>query len=204
MRCVIHVLFGVSQRALYLYSCASCGWCLCLIPRSFSLVHTTRYVKIIDRRLGTVWEFPCGRRVLRGDGHVSLRQSAVQAHATDPDQAGDLVAYEVSTVTSNLFGAGTDAHVFVTLSGKRDGIATTSGKREMSKSETHRDKFERGHEDVFKIEAIDLGKLEKVRIEHDASGWKVSSVVMSAARALCVYFSTRASAREGHVDVYRA
>merc|ERR1712054_511727 len=48
-----------------------------------------------------------------------------------------------------------------------------SGKRKLAKSSTHRDKFERGHDDVFGIECRDLGVMQKVKIEHD--NWGLTS-----------------------------
>jgi hypothetical protein len=40
----------------------------------------------------------------------------------------------------------------------------------MKESKTNKNKFERGQEDVFDIEAADLGKLEKLKIWHDNAG----------------------------------
>jgi hypothetical protein len=131
------------------------------------------HVKITERRLGTVWTFPCDVAVQYGGPFVRLRQSAVRANAADPAQGGELVTYEVRTTTSSMRGAGTDAKVHVTIWGRRDEQVLTTGLRHLKISSSFRDKFEKGHEDIFKIEAMDLGKLEKLRIEHDASGWKV-------------------------------
>ena len=48
--------------------------------------------------------------------------------------------YVVNVVTGDVRGAGTDANVFLIIFGDRG----DSGERKLVKSETHRDKFERG------------------------------------------------------------
>ncbi|XP_077976546.1 lipoxygenase homology domain-containing protein 1-like isoform X1 [Styela clava] len=73
--------------------------------------------------------------------------------------------YKVHVFTGDKFNAGTDANVHITLFGENG----DSGERKLLKSETYSDKFERGHEDIFTIEAVDLGKLHKVHIRHDNS-----------------------------------
>lgn len=48
--------------------------------------------------------------------------------------------YLVNVYTGDVKGAGTDANVFLTVYGDKG----DTGERKLSKSETHRDKFERG------------------------------------------------------------
>lgn len=48
--------------------------------------------------------------------------------------------YRVHVFTGDIKGAGTDANVYLTLYGQYG----DSGERQLSKSETHTDKFERG------------------------------------------------------------
>ena len=48
--------------------------------------------------------------------------------------------YEVHVYTGDVKSAGTDANVFLTMFGENG----DTGERALSKSETHRDKFERG------------------------------------------------------------
>ncbi|XP_063398724.1 lipoxygenase homology domain-containing protein 1-like isoform X1 [Mytilus trossulus] len=75
--------------------------------------------------------------------------------------------YEVSVFTGDESSAGTDANVFLNIVGENG----DAGERKLVKSETHMDKFERNHCDVFKIEAVDLGKLYKVKVRHDNSSF---------------------------------
>ena len=68
--------------------------------------------------------------------------------------------------TSDIRGAGTDANVHLTLYG----LDADSGAVPLTSSETHTDKFERGHTDVFEIVCRELGPLHKVQVGHDNSG----------------------------------
>ena len=54
--------------------------------------------------------------------------------------------YRVHVFTGDVKGAGTDANVFLTLFGQYG----DSGERQLSKSETHTDKFERGKVNIMK------------------------------------------------------
>lgn len=99
--------------------------------------------------------------------------------------------YKVSVMTGDVYGAGTDANVFLTIYGDQG----DTGERKLRKSETNSNKFERGsvrtrppllpflsHKDTsittcvvsvqvdkFTIEAVDLGQVFKLRIRHDNS-----------------------------------
>lgn len=86
--------------------------------------------------------------------------------------------YIVNVHTSNIKYSGTDANVFINIYGKKG----DTGGRALAKSSTYRDKFERGHVDVFTVPAVDLGEMEKIRIWHDNSGmgasWHLEKVVV--------------------------
>lgn len=89
-----------------------------------------------------------------------------------------LVNYKVEVHTADKRGAGTDADVFVNLFGELG----DTGERWLRKSETHRNKFERGNVDVFNIEAVQLKHLNKIRIGHNGkrpgAGWFLAKVVV--------------------------
>uniref|UniRef100_A0A671XMC4 Lipoxygenase homology PLAT domains 1 n=1 Tax=Sparus aurata TaxID=8175 RepID=A0A671XMC4_SPAAU len=74
-------------------------------------------------------------------------------------------ALEISVMTGDVYGGGTDANVFLTIYGDLG----DTGERKLSKSETNSNKFERGSEDKFTIEAVDLGQVFKIKIRHDNS-----------------------------------
>uniref|UniRef100_A0A4W6C1W7 Lipoxygenase homology PLAT domains 1 n=1 Tax=Lates calcarifer TaxID=8187 RepID=A0A4W6C1W7_LATCA len=71
----------------------------------------------------------------------------------------------LSVMTGDVYGAGTDANVFLTIYGDLG----DTGERKLSKSETNSNKFERGSVDKFTIEAVDLGQIFKIKIRHDNS-----------------------------------
>jgi hypothetical protein len=74
--------------------------------------------------------------------------------------------YTVDVYTGDKSGCGTNANVFCTIYGDKG----DTGERELAHSETHRDKFEKNHQDRFKIECADLGNIYKLKIRHDNSG----------------------------------
>uniref|UniRef100_A0A8C4ZN74 Lipoxygenase homology PLAT domains 1 n=1 Tax=Gadus morhua TaxID=8049 RepID=A0A8C4ZN74_GADMO len=71
----------------------------------------------------------------------------------------------ISVTTGDVYGAGTDANVFLTMYGDLG----DTGERKLSKSETNTNKFERGSVDTFTMEAVDLGQVFKIKIRHDNS-----------------------------------
>ncbi|XP_051659728.1 lipoxygenase homology domain-containing protein 1 [Manacus candei] len=73
--------------------------------------------------------------------------------------------YKITVFTGDIYGAGTDANVFLNIYGDLGDM----GERKLSKSETNFNKFERGQEDTFTIEAVDLGIVYKIKIRHDNS-----------------------------------
>ena len=85
--------------------------------------------------------------------------------------------YEIKVYTGDVSGAGTDANVFVNVFGEFG----DTGKRQLSKK--FRDLFERNQVDDFKIEALDLGQLAKLQIEHDnkgfGAGWFLEKVIVT-------------------------
>ena len=98
----------------------------------------------------------------------------IQAHG----EPLSLVTYVVECYTGDKIGAGTDADVFLTVFGERG----DTGQRSISDSFTNLIKFERGQIDVFKLETVSLGRLEKIRIGHNGklpgAGWYLTKVVV--------------------------
>ena len=63
-----------------------------------------------------------------------------------------IVKYDVGVFTGNERGSGTDANVFITIYGANG----DTGKRQLTQK--GRNLFEKGQQDNFHIEAVDLGK----------------------------------------------
>ncbi|CAB4019689.1 lipoxygenase homology domain-containing 1-like, partial [Paramuricea clavata] len=145
-------------------------------------------VEIEDKLKGQRYVFPCDRWLATNedDGQISRdlpaltsedynaeqkrkmtrRQSSkALVDSLDLESKARLSSYEVSVVTGDISGAGTDANVYVILFGDKG----ESGKLDMKTSQTNKDKFERNQTDVFSLDA-DVGVLKKIRIGHDNKG----------------------------------
>uniref|UniRef100_A0A3P9N0R2 Lipoxygenase homology PLAT domains 1 n=1 Tax=Poecilia reticulata TaxID=8081 RepID=A0A3P9N0R2_POERE len=135
-------------------NCGSAGWFL-------------DWVEIDAQSVGQKLRFPCGRWLDKGedDGAIvrDLFPNPLQTEFYTP------VPYEIKTFTSDVFGAGTDADVFIVLYG-RDAVCTQQKSLCVNKRE-RRMYFERGAEDMFIVELEDVGDvIEKIRIGHDNRG----------------------------------
>jgi len=103
------------------------------------------------------------------------RQTTIELEPTDVKKVRKCIPYILTTKTANKRGAGTDSNVFIQIYG-------ADGKTEEIPLDNRTDNFERGKEDVFKIEADDVGPIYKVRIGHDGagmnSGWMLESLML--------------------------
>ena len=92
------------------------------------------------------------------------------------DVKSRMCRYKVDVFTSDIRGAGTDANVSIELFGE----ASSSGRRPL---ETSRNNFERGREDTFFIDTVELGELRRVDIGHDnagiGGGWHLAQVCVT-------------------------
>ncbi|TKS84776.1 Lipoxygenase -like proteiny domain-containing protein 1 [Collichthys lucidus] len=93
------------------------------------------------------------------------RDGSLKVTEIEVEDALETHTYQVSVMTGDVYGAGTDANVFLTIYGDQG----DTGERKLSKSETNSNKFERGSEDKFTLEAVDLGIVFKIKIRHDNS-----------------------------------
>ncbi|KAI3372735.1 hypothetical protein L3Q82_023197 [Scortum barcoo] len=105
-----------------------------------------------------------------------LRDGKLKRTETEVEDALETHMYKVTVRTGDMYGAGTDANVFLTIYGDLG----DTGERKLSKSENNKNKFERGKVDKFTIEAVDLGQVFKIRIRHDnsmmAADWYLDQV----------------------------
>ncbi|XP_057675207.1 lipoxygenase homology domain-containing protein 1-like isoform X3 [Corythoichthys intestinalis] len=93
------------------------------------------------------------------------RDGSLKITEVEVEDALDTHTYKVSVMTGDMYGAGTDANVFLTIYGDLG----DTGERKLNKSENNSNKFERGAVDKFTIEAVDLGQVFKIKIRHDNS-----------------------------------
>ncbi|CAF2908011.1 unnamed protein product [Rotaria sp. Silwood2] len=99
------------------------------------------------------------------------------------------LSYLVHVFTGDKSSAGTDANVFLTIYGENK----NSGERQLTKSKTNSNPFERKQEDIFEIKARALGKLTKIKIRHDnkglASAWYLDRIeIVDPETGLRYYF----------------
>ena len=111
-------------------------------------------------------EFPCRRWLAKNEDDGSIERTLYSSASNTKS-----IVYQISVFTGDVHNAGTDANVHIILFGDH---GRDSGKIELRNSLSHGDKFERGRTDVFRVEAADLGKLQKIRIGHDNSGFGAS------------------------------
>eukprot|EP01119_Soliformovum_irregulare_P003103 TRINITY_DN133_c0_g1_i3.p1 TRINITY_DN133_c0_g1~~TRINITY_DN133_c0_g1_i3.p1 ORF type:complete len:710 (+),score=244.05 TRINITY_DN133_c0_g1_i3:779-2908(+) len=118
---------------------------------------------------GQRWVFPCGQWLDKSEGDRKIERTLTPGD-------GNQTTYQVKVKTGNLKGAGTDANVFVQLTGDK----SVSEALPLKFSLTNTNKFERGCLDVFTFDAPDVGKISKLKIWHDNAGlgasWYLDSV----------------------------
>ncbi|GFN87702.1 hypothetical protein PoB_001420800 [Plakobranchus ocellatus] len=130
-------------------------------------------VAVTDTSTGDRYVFPCRnwvricRRMSVHDAEV-LEASKVEESKVSTMRNLAPVKYEIVVITGDVKGAGTNANVHITIFGMNG----NTGRRPLTQS--FRDLFERNQTDKFQIEALDLGELNKVKIEHDNSGFRPS------------------------------
>eukprot|EP00775_Hariotina_reticulata_P013432 gene13432-13560_t len=104
----------------------------------------------------------------------------VTLEASDTDIRGQLIAYQVTTFTSDLPGAGSDARVFIDLHGSNNGSSTASGTLQLaypvpkSSPSSISKPFARSQRDSFVIRCKELGQLSELLVWHDNSGGEPS------------------------------
>ncbi|KAF6256823.1 hypothetical protein COO60DRAFT_1640423 [Scenedesmus sp. NREL 46B-D3] len=135
------------------------------------------------------WSFSCDRWLAKDEDDGLIKRRLL------PSAASAAATYRVTTYTSDLRGAGTDAGVWIELLGELDGKATQSPRLPLDNSSNN---FERGAVDSFLLKKQrQLGKLTAVHIGHDnkgmAAGWHLDHVeVVDDAAGSTYYFPCRA------------
>ncbi|KAF7217360.1 lipoxygenase homology domains 1 [Nothobranchius furzeri] len=142
-------------------------------------------VEVIEelREVVETYTFPCNRWLARDeeDGEIVVEL------LTEDNEDLELKSYDVYVYTGTMWGAGTDANVYINIYGETG----DTGERWLRKS-NHVNKFERGQEDVLSLTAVDLGVLKKLRIRHDNSqasaGWFLDRVEIVDTKDDITYF----------------
>ncbi|MGH0147358.1 UNVERIFIED_CONTAM: hypothetical protein FKN15_010686 [Acipenser sinensis] len=107
------------------------------------------------------------------DGEI-CREVPVLYHGR---QVLPVTVYEAHVVTGDLWNAGTEANVYITVYGEKG----DTGSRQLLNSRKPI-KFCKGQTDIFTLEAVNLGSLRKVVIGHNGlgqgNGWFLEKVVL--------------------------
>ncbi|XP_073234766.1 lipoxygenase homology domain-containing protein 1-like isoform X3 [Porites lutea] len=120
-------------------------------------------VIVEDLKSGETVEFPCQRWFSTNDDDGQITRELTRADGNDAEMTDH--DYLVHIYTGDKWGAGTDANVMITIFGE-DG---DSGERRL---DNNKNNFETGQKDSFTLTcATSLGRLTKVRIGHDNTGF---------------------------------
>ncbi|KAL8614278.1 hypothetical protein ACOMHN_007616 [Nucella lapillus] len=128
-------------------------------------------VVVTDTSSGKRYTFPCKAwipilpKISKKEGKVCQAKQVTESQIAKAKNLAP-VKYEVSVFTGDVKGSGTNANVTITI----HGVNGDTGPRPLK--QRFRDLFERNQEDKFQLEALDLGELTKVHIEHDNSGFR--------------------------------
>ncbi|NXA74779.1 LOXH1 protein, partial [Thryothorus ludovicianus] len=138
------------------------------------------WVEIDAPSLGQCLKFPCGRWLDKSEDDGAVERIIFPAELQTVEYI-PFVPYEITVYTSDIFGAGTDADVFIVLYGS-DGICTQQKSLCLNKRE-QRMYFERNSVNQFIVELEDVGDIiEKIRIGHNGggvnSGWHLDRVTI--------------------------
>ena len=132
------------------------------------------YVKVINTTNNKTYNFPCGRWLDTKEDDGQIVREIAASNAEGKKSLPEL-DYEITVVTGDRRGAGTDANVFIELFGENG----TTGKRKL---EGQANNFERSQTDKFSLSAVELGNLKSINICHDnsgfGSGWFLEKVVV--------------------------
>ncbi|KAK3752041.1 hypothetical protein QZH41_019391, partial [Actinostola sp. cb2023] len=105
-----------------------------------------------------------------------LTSTSHETQTRNRDLEPKVITYEVYVQTGDRLGAGSKVNVKITLFGEYG----NSGERQLLRSRTHRNKFQRGQVDVFAVDSLFLGKLLSVRVGHNETrlgyGWFLDKV----------------------------
>uniref|UniRef100_A0A8D0H2M3 Oxygen-regulated protein 1 n=1 Tax=Sphenodon punctatus TaxID=8508 RepID=A0A8D0H2M3_SPHPU len=137
-------------------------------------------VQLQNLSSGEQFYFPAHRWLAQDqdDGEVCrelpvLRQG--QSWVMDFDL--NMTTYEVHVITGDLWNAGTEADVYISICGENG----DTGSRQLLRSKKPR-KFLKGQTDIFPLEAVHLGSLYEIVIGHNGlgpgNGWFLEKIIL--------------------------
>ncbi|XP_041329697.1 oxygen-regulated protein 1 [Pyrgilauda ruficollis] len=132
-------------------------------------------VQLLNLFSGDQFSFPAHRWLAKdqADGEISVELPVFQ----QGQPILPVTVYKVHVTTGDLWNAGTEADVYISVYGERG----DTGSRQLLRSQKPK-KFLKGQTDVFAVEAVHLGCLYKIVIGHNGlgsgNGWFLDKVVI--------------------------
>ncbi|KAM6104684.1 oxygen-regulated protein 1 isoform 2-T2 [Theristicus caerulescens] len=132
-------------------------------------------VQLLNLFSGEQFSFPAHRWLAwdQADGEISMELPVLQ----QGQPVLPVTVYEVHVTTGELWNAGTEADVYISVYGERG----DTGSRQLLRSQKPK-KFLKGQTDIFAVEAVHLGHLYKIVIGHNGlgsgNGWFLDKVVI--------------------------
>ncbi|GFR86805.1 lipoxygenase homology domain-containing protein 1-like isoform X1 [Elysia marginata] len=134
-------------------------------------------VKLEDKANGQEYIFSFDRWLsrTRGEGDLACELPVILPGR----EALEVKRYEVLVTTGDHWAGQTDADVWVTLNGSQG----DAGRRLLHKSLSGNKPFQKGADDIFTIEAVDLAELQSVEVEHigrgPGAGWFLEHITVT-------------------------
>ncbi|XP_027494714.1 lipoxygenase homology domain-containing protein 1-like [Corapipo altera] len=145
------------------------------MPASTGAGASTFMVQLLNLSSGEQFSFPAHRWLAqdRVDGEIPVELPVLQ----QGQPILPVTVYEVHVTTGDLWNAGTEADVYISIYGERG----DTGSRQLLRSQKSK-KFLKGQTDIFAVEAVHLGHLYKIVIGHNGlgsgNGWFLDKVVI--------------------------
>jgi len=126
--------------------------------RGFSSDWFLDSVVIRNETTGIETTFVCQQWLATDKGEKKLVRDLFPSK--DGEKVSNVTKYLVEVITGDVFGASTNANVFITVFGTRNNTEKTT-------LDNEENNFERAKTDKFTVEFPDLGEVTKIRIGHD-------------------------------------
>ncbi|KAK7503970.1 hypothetical protein BaRGS_00004702, partial [Batillaria attramentaria] len=137
-------------------------------------------VRMRDMDTGEELVFPVKRWIAREEDDAEICRELPVVRRGDPHLP--VIKYEVTVVTADLWNAGTDANVYLTVYGDRG----DTGVRQLF-APNKDSVFKKGQTNHFTLEAVSLGKLKRVIVGHDGTnpgeGWFLDRIMIQEPEA---------------------
>jgi hypothetical protein len=129
---------------------------------------------IVDSGTGERWYFPCGKWLSDSEDDKQISRD-LPAVKEDSQTYTPLMNYQVTVITGDRWGAGTDSGIYLRIVGQ-------NGESREAKLDNAQNNFERGKTDLFGIESTHLGELSKIIVRSDGAGfgsdWFLDKIVI--------------------------